>query len=643
MAMQSHRLAEELMAQADLALMRGKPQVAETLLATAAQAEASACLAAPVEKARTRGILAVSAVELFKRAGLREEAQRCAELLLAQAGLPKSARVHLQELVASPVEPRTLPATDPRRVMAASTLAARPDPIAPDHATFVNLRDPARALSPDGRPAASRRAPIWREVPDDRWNDWRWQLSNRVNTAEEIGRVLNLTDDERTGLSSPDKVRVDITPYFLSLIDPDDPNDPIRRQVIPTAVEHDAFTAMTESLSKVPYSPVPGLVHRYPDRVLMQVTTQCASYCRFCTCSRIVGDSSQNFNRAELEAQLEYLRQTPQVRDVLISGGDALTLAPKLLESIIRGIREIPHIEIIRIGSRVPVFLPQHIDDELCDMLSKYHPLWMNLHFNHPNEITPEVSRACDRLARAGIPLGNQSVLLAGVNDCVHVMRALVHRLVENRVRPYYVYQCDLVEGSGHFRTPVGKGIEIMEGLRGHTSGYAVPTYVVDAPGGGKIPVMPNYLISYSDHKIVLRNFEGYITTYEEPAQYTPHDQANCRFCQHPRAEPGQAGVAGLLKGEQLWIEPADFEQTHSRSSESPHGSQDPGKWVPYGVGPTEGTAGGPFPELEPSSNAYAPEAGPRTPAEPQAEYGPGEEPRPREGTPTGWHRGDLL
>ena len=214
---------------------------------------------------------------------------------------------------------------------------------------------------------------------------------------------------------------------------------------------------------------------------------------------------------------------------MLISGGDGLTLAPKLFESILRGLREIPHIEIIRIGSRVPVFLPQRIDDELCAMLEKYHPLWINLHFNHPNEITPEVSRAVDKLTKAGLPVGNQSVLLAGVNDCVHIQRALVHRLVENRIRPYYLYQCDLVEGSGHFRTPVGKGLEIMEGLRGHTSGYAVPTYVIDAPGGGgKIPVMPNYLISYSDHKVVLRNYEGYITTYEEPPTYQQHDKAAC-------------------------------------------------------------------------------------------------------------------
>jgi lysine 2,3-aminomutase len=498
---------------------------------------------------------------------------------------------------------------------------------------WLNPRDPAKLLGPDGKPAVSRRAPIWADVPDEKWNDWRWQLSNRVNTLEEIEGALNLTEDERDGLSAPDKFRVDVTPYFLSLIDPDDPADPIRRQVIPTGGEAQAFTAMMEdSLAEDRHSPVPGLVHRYPDRVLMLVTTQCASYCRYCTRSRIVGDPTQNFNRREHEAQLEYLRRTPQVRDVLISGGDPLTLAPKLLESIIRGIREIPHVEIIRIGTRVPVFLPQRVDDELCAMLERYHPVWVNLHFNHPNEITPEVSRAVDRLSRTGIPIGNQSVLLAGVNDCVHVQRALVHKLVANRIRPYYLYQCDLVEGSGHFRTPVGKGLEIIEGLRGHTSGYAVPTYVIDAPGGGgKIPVMPNYLISYSDHKVVLRNYEGYITTYEEPETYQKHDSASCAYCQHERPEPGQSGVLGLLEGERMWIEPRGFEETHRRGSETAHRLQDPSKWVPLGVGAIEGRAGAPLRVIEPGSDQEAPA------------YGPGEEPRPREGEPTGSAHGELL
>ncbi len=508
---------------------------------------------------------------------------------------------------------------------------------------FVNRRDPALALGPDGKPAVSRRAPLWADVPDEKWNDWRWQLSHRVNELEEIEQVLNLTDEEREGLSAPDKFRVDITPYFISLIDPDDPTDPIRRQVIPLGREREAFTAMMEdSLAEDRHSPVPGLVHRYPDRVLMLVTTQCASYCRYCTRSRIVGDPTQNFNRKEHEAQLEYLRRTPQVRDVLISGGDGLTLAPKLFESILRGLREIPHIEIIRIGSRVPVFLPQRIDDELCAMLEKYHPLWINLHFNHPNEITPEVSRAVDRLTKAGLPVGNQSVLLAGVNDCVHIQRALVHRLVENRIRPYYLYQCDLVEGSGHFRTPVGKGLEIMEGLRGHTSGYAIPTYVIDAPGGGgKIPVMPNYLISYSDHKVVLRNYEGYITTYEEPETYQKHDSAACTYCQDGRPEPGQSGVLGLLEGERMWIEPKGFEEVHSRGNLEAHRLQDPAKWVPFGVGAIEGRAGAPLKVLEGGEGAAeAPNEGAGAA---KREYGPGEEPRPREGEPTGSAHGELL
>ncbi|MFL5677988.1 MAG: lysine 2,3-aminomutase, partial [Chloroflexota bacterium] len=267
------------------------------------------------------------------------------------------------------------------------------------------------------------------------------------------------------------------------------------------------------------------------------------------------------------------------------------------------------------------------IDDELCEVLEKYHPLWINLHFNHPNEITPEVSRAVDKLTRAGLPVGNQSVLLAGVNDCVHIQRALVHKLVANRIRPYYLYQCDLVEGSGHFRTPVGKGLEIIEGLRGHTSGYAVPTYVIDAPGGGgKIPVMPNYLISYSDHKIVLRNYEGYITTYEEPETYKKHDPHACAYCQHERPEPGQSGVLGLLEGERMWIEPRGFEEIHTRGNTEAHRLQDPSKWVPFGVGAIEGTSSGVLPVLEAGD-----------------EFGPGEEPRPREGEPTASAHGELL
>ena len=348
-------------------------------------------------------------------------------------------------------------------------------------------------------------------------------------------------------MSAQDLFRVEITPYFVSLIDPDDPNDPVRKQVIPTAAEIAPFTGMMEdSLAEDRHSPVPGLVHRYPDRVLMLVTTQCASYCRYCTRSRIVGDPTATFSRAEFEMQIEYLKRTPQVRDVLLSGGDPLTLAPKILEELLSRLREIPHIEIIRIGSRVPVFMPMRVTDELCDMLQKYHPLWMNIHVNHPNEITAELAQACDKLTRAGIPLGNQSVLLAGVNDCVHIQRKLVHDLVRIRVRPYYLYQCDLVEGAGHFRTPVAKGIEIIEGLRGHTSGYAVPTFVVDAPGGGgKIPVMPNYMISASDHKVALRNYEGYITAYEEPVTIRAARSQDLQVLPGKARRAGTAGCFG--------------------------------------------------------------------------------------------------
>ncbi len=436
-------------------------------------------------------------------------------------------------------------------------------------------------------PFVSKRAPVFADVPDEKWNDWRWQLSNRLNSVEDFEQVFKLTESERKALNSPGLFRVDVTPYYVSLINPEDPQDPIRRQIIPTAGEIDAFTGMMEdSLSEDRHSPVPGLVHRYPDRVLMLVTTQCASYCRYCTRARIVGDPNQTFSRSEFEAQIDYLKRTPQVRDVLLSGGDPLTLAPKLLEELLTRLREIPHIEVLRIGSRVPVFMPMRVTDELTDMLQRFHPLWMNIHVNHPNEISLELAQAADKLTRAGIPLGNQSVLLAGVNDCVHIQRDLVQKLVRIRVRPYYLYQCDLVAGAGHFRTPVAKGIEIIEGLRGHTSGFAVPTYVIDAPGGGgKIPVMPNYHISSSDHKIVLRNYEGYITTYEEPQDYQAHDPNTCTYCQNKRVEPGQSGVSGLLDGEGMTIKPEHFDLLHQRGGGMHRLRADESKWKPLNIG----------------------------------------------------------
>jgi lysine 2,3-aminomutase len=439
----------------------------------------------------------------------------------------------------------------------------------------------------------SRRAPAWAGVPDEKWNDWRWQLSNRLNSVDELEQVVRLTESEKKALSTKGLFRVDITPYFASLMDPDDLHDPIRKQVIPTDAELVPFTSMMEdSLAEDKHSPVPGLVHRYPDRVLMLVTTQCASYCRYCTRSRIVGDPSAQFSRTDYDAQIDYIARTPQVRDVLLSGGDPLVLAPKLLESLIARLRDIPHVEIVRIGSRVPVFLPMRVDQEFCDMLAKYHPVWMNIHVNHPNEATLELAEACGRLARAGVPLGNQSVLLAGVNDSVHIQRELVHKLVMMRVRPYYLYQCDLVEGAGHFRTSVSKGVEIIEGLRGHTSGYAVPHYIIDAPGGGgKIPVMPNYVLSQAPGKVVLRNYEGFITTYSEPTDYDPEAIRRLEALAARRPEPGQTGVLGLLEGERMTIEPDGFAETHARGAEQIHRLKaDPHKWQPLGIGEPEKT-----------------------------------------------------
>ncbi len=408
---------------------------------------------------------------------------------------------------------------------------------------------------------------LWQEVAPERWRDWRWQLAHRLRTVEDFARVIHLTPDEEAGLSAPGRFRVDVTPYFASLIDPDDPTCPIRRQVIPTADELIPFPAeMRDSLGEEAHSPVPGLVHRYPDRVLMLVTTQCASYCRFCTRSRLVGDAQVQFNAATYEQQLAYIAATPEIRDVLLSGGDPFLLPLSVLERLLSRLRAIPHVEVIRIGSRVPVFLPQRIDEALLKVLRGYHPLWLNLHFNHPKELTPQVERALAQLADAGIPLGSQTVLLSGVNDCPHIIKALMHGLVRNRVRPYYLYQCDLVHGAGHFRTPVATGIAIMEALRGHTSGFAVPTYVIDAPeGGGKVPILPNYLLSQSPERVVIRNFEGFITTYTQPTQSAPHDSAECPYCQASAGE-AQAGISGLLEGQRRALLPEGWEAAHEQT-----------------------------------------------------------------------------
>lgn len=407
----------------------------------------------------------------------------------------------------------------------------------------------------------SRRFELFPDVPDEKWNDWRWQVANRIETVGQLMRYMPLTLDEVDGVKKClQSLRMAITPYYLSLIDESDPNDPIRKQAIPTAMELiQSEGELADPLHEDGDSPVPGLTHRYPDRVLLLVTDQCSMYCRHCTRRRFAGQNDKPLPMTQIDRAIDYIAQTPIVRDVLISGGDPFLLSDEKLEHIIKRLRSIPHVEIVRLGSRTPVVMPQRITPELVNMLKKYHPIWINTHFNHPDEITEESKRACALIADAGIPLGNQSVLLRGVNDCVHVMKKLVHELVKIRVRPYYIYQCDLSVGLQHFRTSVSKGLEIMEGLRGHTSGFCVPTYVIDAPGGGgKIPVMPNYVISQGFSKIILRNFEGVITTYEEPQNYTPG--CTCEVCRGER-EVHKVGVAGLLNNEQVMLEPQGLER----------------------------------------------------------------------------------
>lgn len=407
----------------------------------------------------------------------------------------------------------------------------------------------------------TRRYDLFPNVTDEQWNDWRWQVKNRIETLDQLKKYIPLTEEEEEGAKKClETLRMAITPYYLSLIDPTNPHDPVRLQAIPTGLEaHKSAADLEDPLHEDTDSPVPGLTHRYPDRVLLLITDQCSMYCRHCTRRRFAGQSDDCMPMARIDKAIDYIAKTPVVRDVLLSGGDALLVDDEVLEYIISKLRAIPHVEIIRIGSRTPVVMPQRITDDLVNMLKKYHPIWLNTHFNHPNEITEESKAACERMANAGIPLGNQSVLLRGVNDCVHVMKDLVQGLVKIRVRPYYIYQCDLSLGLEHFRTTVSKGIEIIEGLRGHTSGYCVPTFVVDAPGGGgKTPVMPNYVISQSHDKVILRNFEGVITTYTEPHNYTVGCQ--CDVCTGKK-KVHKVGVAGLLNGEQMALEPMGLER----------------------------------------------------------------------------------
>ncbi len=392
-----------------------------------------------------------------------------------------------------------------------------------------------------------------------KWQDWKWQLKHSIRDIETFEELLGISfySSEKEKLKDTvKKFPLSITPYYLSLIDSADfRNDPIFLQSFPSP---DELTILDEELedplSEETDSPVKGITHRYPDRVLFHISNICSMYCRHCTRKRKVGDIDYIPGKEELLKGIEYIRNTPEVRDVLLSGGDPLMLSDDYLDWILSEISSIPHVEVIRIGSRMPVVLPYRITDDLVNVLKKYHPIWLNTHFNHPREITSSSKAALKKLADAGIPLGNQTVLLAGVNDCQRIIKKLVHKLVQSRVRPYYLYQCDLSEGLSHFRTPIGKGIEIMENLIGHTSGFAVPTYVIDAPhGGGKIPVMPNYIISWSTNRVILRNYEGIITTYKEPDSYKQvYCDRKCNDCRlqlklEDATEYKGVGIAKLL------------------------------------------------------------------------------------------------
>jgi lysine 2,3-aminomutase len=414
----------------------------------------------------------------------------------------------------------------------------------------LSIEEPSPLAPPQPRPNhlqtyLSNRARLYPNVTDEQWNDWKWQQKNRVTTLAELSALFPFDDVTTARLGDIFELyRTAITPYYLCLIDFDNPNDPLRLQSVPTVEELLNPGELTwDPLNEEGDSPVTGIVHRYPDRCLFLVTSYCPLYCRYCTRKRKWVDEDGTTGQRRIETMIQYVADHPEIRDVIVSGGDPLSLSLTYLEKILAGLRAIPHVEIIRFGSRVPVFLPQRIDAEMCALLEKYHPIWINTHFNHPNEITPESAAACDRLLRAGIPVNNQAVLLRGVNDCPYTMRDLVQGLMKIRVRPYYLYLCDQVMGAEHFRTSVGEGIEIIEFLRGHTSGLAVPQFVMDAPGGGgKIPLMPNYLLGQYADSVVYRNFEGVIGRYDD----VPSASHECDRCSD-REHIEERGVAKLL------------------------------------------------------------------------------------------------
>lgn len=410
----------------------------------------------------------------------------------------------------------------------------------------------------------------------NKWYDWKWQLKNSIHKVETVEKILGVTfsDKKKQAIQTTiEKFPMSVTPYYLSLVDTDDPeSDPVFKQCFPDVRELSLSNCdMSDPLHEDKDSPVEGITHRYPDRVLFHISNVCAMYCRHCTRKRKVGDVDSIPSKEVILKGIEYIKNTPQVRDVLLSGGDPLMLSDEYLDWILKLLSEIPHVEVIRIGSRMPVVLPYRITDELVELLKKYDNIWLNTHFNHPREITGSSRRALKKLSGAGIPLGNQSVLLRDVNDCPRIMKRLVHKLTANKVRPYYLYQCDLSEGLEHFRTNVGKGIEIMENLRGHTSGFAIPTYVIDAPGGGgKIPVMPTYLISWSTNKVILRNYEGVITTYKMPDDYKHYEcDLECENCnltlntENDDLEYKTIGISKLLSDyeEEITLTPENLER----------------------------------------------------------------------------------
>ena len=366
---------------------------------------------------------------------------------------------------------------------------------------------------------AFRRIPLWKDVPLEEWETYHWQMANRIQTVEQLRQVIKLTTSEENAVTRKSgRFIMGIPPYWAALMDPEDPMCPIRRQAVPVEDEYRLSpNDMIDPLGEDSHMPVPGLVHRYPDRVLLLVVEVCSMYCRFCTRSRVVGTTAGYSRPANIDQAIDYVRAHRKIRDVLISGGDPLTLSDERLDDVLTKLKAIPHVEFIRIGTRNPVTLPYRVTESLCTVLKKHKPVWMSLHFNHPKEVTPPVRKACGMLADSGVPLGSQTVLLKGVNDRPAIMKKLFHELLKIRVRPYYIYQCDPVKGTAHFRTPVSVGLQIIEKLRGHTTGYAVPTFVVDGPGGGgKIPLMPNYVVSVKDGVWTLRNFAGKLFTYKE-------------------------------------------------------------------------------------------------------------------------------